>query len=65
MNSSQKAWIDKASYETLLRKWRFAPITGDSWFQDKKLTTYFKRRMIELRNAEPDGGVGASKRVGW
>jgi len=62
MTPEQKAWIDSASYETLLNKWRFAPI-GDPMFQGED-GDYFAKVMYAKRDAEPDGGVRASKNVG-
>jgi len=59
-----KAWIDNASYEELLSKWRFESVESP-WFQGK-LGDYYKARMAEKRkevgNAEH---VRASKAIGW
>ena len=64
MDSKQKDWIDKASYETLLRKWRFAP-TGDPFLQGE-VGEYYSKVMFEKRDALPhDQQVRASKNVGW
>lgn len=63
MDDKLKQWIDGASYEELLRRWRHAPV-GDPIFQDE-LGEHYKATLAEKRNAEPDGGVGASKRIGW
>ncbi len=56
-------WIDGASYEQLLRRNRFAPV-GDPMFQGA-VGDHFMAVMAEKRAAEPDHGVGASKRIGW
>lgn len=58
-----KARIDGMDYETLLRKWRTAPV-GDPMFQDES-AEYFEKRMNELRAADPIEAVRASKSVGW
>ena len=64
MTDDQKKWIDNATYEELLRKWRFEPI-GSSWFVSDTGTYFslvFSRKKAELTEAER---VAASKRVGW
>jgi len=69
-----KAWIDQASYEDLLRKWRFAEV-GSPWFAGE-VGEYYKEMMGKRRQAEmvaetlmtgdvPDVHVRASKRIGW
>lgn len=57
---SMKRWIDNASYEQLLNKWRFAP-AGDPFFLGE-IGEYYSARMSELRNAQH---VQASKSIGW
>lgn len=61
--SNMKAWIDNASYEQLLFKWRNAPV-GDPWFQGA-VGDYYLRIMSERRNADPAEHVRASKSIGW
>jgi hypothetical protein len=56
-------WIDQASYEDLLRKWRFDP-PGDGWFVGP-IGEHFRRVMNAKRAANPSGAVEASKRIGW
>ncbi len=64
MSTEQKKWIDGASYEQLLRRWRFAS-AGDSIFHGE-IGTYYYRKLREKR-AE----VGAvehtrlSNVIGW
>lgn len=61
-----KQWIDNASYEELLRKWRFAS-AGDPFFRsDTGVGEYYAQRMAE-KKAEigPAGAVAASKAIGW
>jgi hypothetical protein len=64
MTAEQREWIDNASYEELLRRWRHAPI-GDPMFQGEAGKYYSE--VMARRKAE--GGqaaaVAASKRVGW
>ena len=50
MTPEQKKWIDEASYEDLLRKWRFAP-AGDPMFQGDT-GEYYSKVMNEQRSAE-------------
>ena len=63
MTDKMKEWIDEQSYETLLFKWRFGA-TSNPMFQGE-VGQYYSRVMGEKRAQEPDGGVGASKRIGW
>jgi hypothetical protein len=58
-----KKWIDDASYEQLLRHWRFAE-TGDPFFRGS-LGTYYQNVMRTKREADPEAAVAASKSVGW
>jgi hypothetical protein len=62
MTNEQKAWIDNASYEMLLHKWRYAPL-GDPYFQNKELSDHFIKSMREKK--ETYDHVQASKNVGW
>jgi hypothetical protein len=59
------AWIDGASYEELLSKWRFAP-AGDPFFKGP-VYDHYCAKMKEKRNAS--GGQAeharASKSIGW
>lgn len=61
MNEQIKRWIDNATYEQLLAKWRFAPI-GDSMFQGET-GDYYAKVMAEKRKTADH--VQASKTVGW
>jgi len=56
-----KKWIDNASYEELLRKWRFAPI-GDPYFQGETGDYYSKVMKEKKQNCDH---VQASKKIGW
>ena len=59
-----KAWIDKASYEELLRKWRFEP-SGNPWFQGEVAKYYeevMSKKRLEIGN---EAAVRASKDIGW
>lgn len=59
-----KAWIDSASYDELLRKWRFSP-AGDPFFCGE-VGSYYRQRMAEKREqVGHDGHVAASKAAGW
>ena len=60
-----KKWIDSNSYETLLRRWRFAPAGSDPIFQGE-IGDYYSKVMFKKRDALPAGEqVSASKNVGW
>lgn len=63
MTEAQKKWIDNATYEQLLERWRFAPLSSP-WFYGE-CGEYYGKRMAELRSADPDEHVAASKRIGW
>lgn len=61
---NDKAWIDNASYETLLSKWRFAPV-GDPLLQGETGQYYsqaMKTAKAKITDAET---VRASKNIGW
>ena len=63
-NPKRKAWIDNASYEDLLQKWRNAP-SGDPFFLGKT-GDYYKqviaRKRKEIGEAEH---TRISKDIGW
>lgn len=65
MNKDQrKKWIDNATYEQLLSRWRFAP-AGSPWFQGE-IGEYYQKVMEEKRKEVGDAGhVQASKKIGW
>ena len=63
MTSEEKEWIDNASYEALLYKWRFAE-PGSPWFQGDT-GMYYRNVMGAKRDADPCGAVAASKNIGW
>lgn len=57
-------WIDGATYEQLLSKWRFAPL-GSPWFQGrvgKHYGTIMAKRREEVGKARH---TEASKSIGW
>lgn len=64
MTDEQKTWIDNASYESLLSRWRNAPV-GSPWFTDDTgdyFTAAMKKRRAEVGDGEH---VRASKSIGW
>lgn len=64
MTEQQKKWIDAASYEQLLRKWRFAK-TGEPLLQGDA-GAYYSEQMNLKRKQLPDGEhTATSKRIGW
>jgi len=59
-----KEKIDGMDYESMLRKWRFAPV-GDSMFEGET-GDYFQGIMLKKKAEIGDeAAVAASKRVGW
>ena len=58
-----REWAEAQTYETLLRRWRFAP-AGDPIFQGDAGEVY-SDIMFRKKAADPAGGLAASKRVGW
>jgi hypothetical protein len=64
LTEENKNHIDGLSYESLLYKWRFAPI-DDPMFQGET-GEYFGKRMREMRDqVGDDEHVRASKYIGW
>ena len=63
MNQAQRKFIDESSYETLLRRWRFAE-AGDDIFKGE-IGKYYQKVMNAQRDANEAEAVAASKRVGW
>lgn len=61
MNERIKQWIDGASYEQLLSKWRYAPI-GDMMLQGE-IGEYYSKIMFQKKSTVDH--VQASKNVGW
>lgn len=62
MESENKEWVDNASYEELLRKWRFAPLgSANDIFNEHYRETMFRKK-DELTHEEQ---VAVSKRGGW
>lgn len=63
-NEQMKNWIDNASYESLLHKWRFA-VVGDPFFQGE-IGQYYSKILSERKNALKDGEHSrTSKAIGW
>ncbi len=60
----RKKWIDNASYEDLLRRWRFAS-AGSPWFQGE-IGIYFEKIMMKKKKEVGHAAaVRASKTIGW
>lgn len=59
-----KAWIDGASYETLLERWRNAPV-GDPAFQGDAGAYYRDAMAKKKAEVGQDEHVRASKSIGW
>lgn len=59
-----KAWIDTASYEEMLNKWRFEP-SGTPWFQGE-VGIYFDEAISKKREEiGEEAAIRANKNVGW
>jgi hypothetical protein len=63
MTPEQKNWIDTATYSQLLYRWRFAPIGEPMFVGDTG--DYYKEKMFQLRDQDPERAVQASKDIGW
>ncbi len=63
MDQEIKDWIDKASYEDLLRKWRFAPV-GSPFFVGEE-GNYYSKIMADKKAVDHNEAVRASKTIGW
>lgn len=64
MDAKIKEWIDGASYQELLGRWRSAPV-GSPMFQGETGDYYSKvtaKRRTEVGNA---AHTAASKAIGW
>ncbi len=63
-DDSMKEWIDNASYEELLWKWRFSP-AGDPFFVGE-MGSYYARKLAEKRQEiGNEEHVRVSKKIGW
>ena len=59
-----RQWIDAASYESLLRKWRHAP-AGDPFFQGDMGNYYSEVMQRKHDEVGAAAAVAASKSIGW
>lgn len=64
MTDEQKRWIDKADYEELLQRWRFAPV-GNPLFQGDTGEYYRKIMTKKKQQICVSARVQASKAIGW
>ena len=63
-NKEMKEWIDNASYEALLTKWRSAPF-GSLFFQGE-VGDYYSAKMREKQaTMDNEELVSISKKIGW
>lgn len=57
-------WIDNATYEQLLSKWRGA-VSGDLFFQGE-IGQYYSKKISEKKSEIGNAAhVAASKSIGW
>ena len=62
--AEMKRWIDTASYQQLLSRWRFAPV-GSPWFRGA-VGEYYSEIMAKRKaELEPGEHAATSKRIGW
>lgn len=62
--ADMKRWVDGASYEQLLGKWRFEP-SGSPWFEGE-MGEYYQAAMLQRsRETSDEAKVRASKALGW
>ncbi len=64
INELMKEWIDNATYEELLSRWRFAS-DGDLIFQGEAGEYYAEVMKKKGEEIGDDARVKASKSVGW
>lgn len=64
MTPKEKQWIDKATYEELLERWRFAP-PGTAWFIGETGKYYESIMQRKREEIGPNQAAAASKRIGW
>jgi hypothetical protein len=64
ITKENKKWIDNASYESLLRKWRFEE-SGNPLFEGE--TGEYYAHMMRRREAalQPGASAQISKKIGW
>lgn len=65
MTKEQKEWIDNASLEDLLHKWRFTPLSANEPMFQGECGEYYKKVMFGKRDKNPEEWTRASKRIGW
>ena len=63
MNKEYKDWIDNASYEELLRRWRFSE--NDPIFLGKAGQYYLDKLCSKRKGIGCIAHVAVSKRIGW
>ena len=62
MDSNLKTWIDGATYEQLLEKWRYAPV-GSPYFQGDTGDYYAKIMAEKKKEVGQAEAVSASKYI--
>lgn len=66
MTNEQKKWIDNASYEELLERWRFAPVGVSNPLFQGDTGNYYSKVMAEKKQQISESAhVQASKAIGW
>jgi hypothetical protein len=65
IDAKLREWIDGATYEELLRRWRFAPAGADAIFQGETGDYYSNAMDLKRAQLGPGEHAATSKRVGW
>lgn len=66
MTQNQKKWIDGASYEQLMRRWRFAVPDDPMFIASTEVFGYYKKNMSEKRRKIGEHEhARISKKIGW
>lgn len=64
MKPEDKEWIDNATLDELIRKWRFSP-AGDPMFEGETGDYFTQVFIAKKHKASPAEFTAASKRVGF
>jgi len=60
-----KEFVETASYESMLRLVRYAPVGTEFFTMDDETFAYWNEQFAAKRAATGDNGVSASKAIGW
>jgi hypothetical protein len=63
-DAEMMAWIDKATYQDLLRTWRHAQ-AGSGWFTGEVAGHFMETMSEKQKHITDQERVAISKRIGW